>query len=367
MRKKPSLSHQLNEYNMKLHSVNPDECIGFFMETSFHYEVYRNIIAALLEKNIRCELVINDLIEPEFVNEMLVSLAKVNVPGLDCILLSTVLNSSKLYHCMVTPYYLDYLEKTAKIHIRTVYGLAKNQWNHASWNRRYDAILCYSHYTEKSLSVEAKTYVVGNPRFDDWHNNHYRNEIPSELNINPNKPTILYAPTYGELSSIVPWAEKLSRLSHEYNIITKLHHGTLYKKSELKALKTAKRHLKNIVSDSNINFALLKQADYVITDNSGFIFDAINADKKTILLNWSEMDTLLTDNRTFSSVDSPEQQVRKFLPVAHDMVDIRHYLSENYCWLQHAEQLQYIKKEYCDAFNDGLAGRRAAQVIINTL
>lgn len=347
--------------------ISKDICIGFFMETSFHFEVYRNIIAALLKQNIRCELVINDVIEPEFVSEMLTSLEKIKIAGLDCTLLSAALNHSKTYSCMVTPYYLQYLEGIANVHVRTLYGLAKNQWNHAPWNEKYSAILCYSHYTKKSLSLDDKTYIVGNPRFDDWHNNNYANTSPENISIQPEKKTILYAPTYGELSSIIPWAEKLSRLSHEYNIITKLHHGTLCKKSEAIALKTVRRHIKNIVTDSNVTFSLLEKADYVITDNSGFIFDAINADKKIILLDWPGMETLLAEGKSFSSVDSPEQQVRAFMPVARDMVDLRRYLADDYPWQEHAGQLQHIKTEYCDAFNDGMAGQRAAQVIIDSI
>jgi hypothetical protein len=347
--------------------ISKDDCIGFFMETSFHYEVYRNIIAELVKQKVRCELIINNLIEPEFVNEMLASLAKISVSGLDCMFLSAALNMSKKYSCLLSPYYLDYFDKLSSVHIRTIYGLAKNQWNHAEWNAKYNAILCYSNYTKKSLSPDDNVHIVGNPRFDDWHNSLYNPALPNELKIQAPKPTILYAPTYGELSSLIPWAEKLGRLSHEYNIITKLHHGTLYKKGELSALKAARRHLKNLVSSSDVTFSLLNQADYVITDNSGFIFDAINADKKVILLNWQEMDTLLKDNQTLSSLDSPEQQVRAFLPVAHDMAELRQYLSAEYDWQQHAGKLREIKMEYCDAFNDGMAGQRAAQVIINTI
>lgn len=352
---------------MTTNILSEGQCIGFFMETSFHYEVYRNIISELLKKKIPCELVINDLIEPEFVNEMLTSLAKINVPGLDCIPLSAALNMSRTYSCLLSPYYINYFDQLSKVHIRTVYGLAKNQWNHAEWNRKYDAILCYSNYTKKSLAAAGNVHIVGNPRFDDWHNNLYNKTLPADLKINAQKKTILYAPTYGDLSSIIPWAEKLGRLSDEYNIITKLHHGTLYKKPEQTALKTAKRHLKNIVSDSNITFPLLHQADYVITDNSGFIFDAINADKKIILLHWKEMESILANNTSFSCIDSPEQEVKAYLPVANDMEDLRRYLADDYDWQQHAEKSQYFKSEYCDAFNDGMAGQRAAQVIIHAL
>lgn len=346
---------------------NEEICIGFLMETSFHYEVYRNIIANLIKRKIRCELVIHDLIEHEFVNEMLTFLSTLSISGLDCTLFSTALRLEKQYTCMISPYYIKSFDVISKFKIRAIYGLAKNNWNHAQWNKEYDAILCYSEYTKNELALGDKVHAVGNPKFDNWHNEDYSVAIPTGLKFDPKKPTILYAPTYGELSSLIPWSEKIGRLSHEYNVITKLHHGTLYKRNELESLKKAKRHLKNIIYDNSLIFPLLHLADFVISDNSGFIFDAINADKRVILLNWEGMESLLINERTFSSNDSPEQLVRKFLPVVHDMVDLRRYLSNDYDWLQHAENMQYIKTTYCDAFNDGMAGERAAEVIINTI
>ncbi|MBY4888691.1 CDP-glycerol glycerophosphotransferase family protein [Pantoea sp. DY-15] len=352
---------------MSANAINNEQVVGFFMETSFHYDVYRNIILELMHQKVPCEIIINNLIEDDFVNNMVSHLRTLNVPGLRFSLLSTVLQESKKYACLVSPYHLPYAVDVAKVHIRTVYGLAKNEWNHAEWNNKYHHILCYSHYTEKSLNLADRTKVVGNPRFDDWHNNAYTLDCPDYLKLSSTKPTLLYAPTFGELSSIIHWAEKLSRLSNEFNVIAKLHHGTLYKKSERLALKTAKRFLKKIVQPETSTFTLLKRADYVISDNSGFIFDAINADKNIILLDWDGRENLLKDNNSFSTHESPEQQVRKFLPVARDMVDIRNYLSDDYPWSEQAEMMQHIKTEYCDAFNDGNAGKRAAQVIIDAI
>ncbi|WP_161804884.1 CDP-glycerol glycerophosphotransferase family protein [Pantoea sp. RIT-PI-b] len=348
-------------------TLNKGPAVGFFMETSFHYDVYRNIILKLLDSKISCEIIINDLIEDDFVKSMLGFLRTVKVKKLTCSLLSTVIKQSKTYLCFVSPYHLHYAQDMARVHIRTVYGLAKNEWNHAEWNKKYHSILCYSHYTEKSLNLPERVKVVGNPRFDDWHNKTYSQNIPDNLKLSATKPTLLYAPTYGDLSSLPHWAERLSRLSTDYNVITKLHHATLYKASERQALKTAKRFLKRIVVDNSATFALLKHADYVISDNSGFIFDAINADKKIILLDWEGMGDLLKDNKSYSNHHSPEQQVRQFLPVARDMPDIRHYLSDEYPWRNNIDTLQNIKTEYCDAFNDGSAGMRAAQVIVDAI
>ncbi|HDS9360347.1 TPA: CDP-glycerol glycerophosphotransferase family protein [Enterobacter chengduensis] len=350
-------------------SANTDHAgrIGFFMETSFHFEVYRSIIFALLEENRPCELLINDLIEEAFVNDMTSYLATLSVPGLGCRLLSGALNTGRRYGCLVSPYYVPGLDALSDNAVRTVYGLAKNDWNHAAWNARYRHILCYSRYTQRALALGEKAKVVGNPRFDDWHNRRYPAELPAHLDGAGGKPVLLYAPTYGELSSLPHWAEKLSRLGSEYHIITKLHHGTLYRPGERASLKLARRFLKRSVQPGDSVFTLLAHADYVISDNSGFIFDAINADKKVILLEWDGMETLLSGNRSFSNPDSPEQQVRQFLPVARDMADLRACLSDDWPWETHAARLQEIKTDYCDAFNDGSAGRRAAEVIMQSM
>ncbi|MEH0888053.1 CDP-glycerol glycerophosphotransferase family protein [Enterobacter sp. UNJFSC 003] len=348
---------------MPLKISNKTRCVGFLMETSFHYDVYINIITALINKGVLCDIIINDIIEAEYVNNMVNFLGTVNVPGLRFMLLSSVLKHQKVYSCLVTPYYLPYAEKISRIHVRTVYGLAKNEWNHAAWNAKYDYILCYSHYTARALNLAAQVKVVGNPRFDAWHNKKYSQELPSHISLTPKKPTLLYAPTYGELSSLPHWVEKLGRLSSEYTIICKLHHGTLYRKEEQQNLKAARRFLKNIVTDNTSTFALLDCADYVISDNSGFIFDAINAEKRVILLSWDKMGDLLTKNKSFSTSESPEQQIRKLLPDARDMADLRNFLSEDYPWHENASDLNFIRTEYCDAFNDGNAGLRAAEII----
>ncbi|WP_410739176.1 hypothetical protein [Citrobacter sedlakii] len=79
------------------------------------------------------------------------------------------------------------------------------------------------------------------------------------------------------------------------------------------------------------------------------------------------MEKLLINQASYSSVDSPEQKVREFMPVATDMQDIRRYLSTDYPWENLNTSLQQIKTHYCDAFNDGMAGLRAALVIVEAL
>lgn len=68
--------------------------------------------------------------------------------------------------CVVSPYHTPALNGPAAVNVRAMYGLAKETWNHADWNRFYQRILCYSHYSQQALARFGSAKVVGNPRFD---------------------------------------------------------------------------------------------------------------------------------------------------------------------------------------------------------
>lgn len=213
-----------------------------------------------------------------------------------------------------------------------MYGLAKETWNHADWNRFYQRILCYSHYSQQALAHLSNAIVVGNPRFDAWHNATFDRALPENIKLDERKPTVLYAPTFGALSSLPHWAEKLGRLSDDVNLICKLHHGTCSRPEEAASLALARRHLKQRTDSARHTLALLAKADYVLTDNSGFIFDAIHVDKRVILLDFPGMSELLDGEKSYSTPESADQQIREILPVAHDMAELRYLLSEAFDW-----------------------------------
>lgn len=85
--------------------------------------------------------------------------------------------------CLVSPYHTPALNGLSTLNIRAMYGLAKETWNHADWNRFYQRILCYSHYSQRALAHFGSAKVVGNPRFDAWHNGTFDRALPE--NINP--------------------------------------------------------------------------------------------------------------------------------------------------------------------------------------
>lgn len=341
--------------------------IAFFMETSFHYALYRPVITALQKRGHACTLLINDRAYKPFLDEMLATIKTIDDPALGGARISEAAAQRQRYKCLVSPYYTPALKGLADIHVRAMYGLAKEDWNHAWWNTFYHRILCYSHYSQQALDINGSAKVVGNPRFDSWHQGKITPGLPASLKLDAKKPTLLYAPTYGTLSSLPHWAERLGSLSRDVNMLTRLHHGTCFRPEESAALALANKYLKKRIDSPQHVLALLEKADYVLTDNSGFIFDAIHAGKRVILLDWPGMHSLLTPEQNYSSPGSAEQRIREILPVAHDMGDLRHLLSDAFDWASLQPPLDEIRQHYCDAFRDGNAGERAAQEIENVL
>ena len=343
------------------------ETIGFYMETAFHYQLYKPFIGKLLDAGYRCDLLIGDIVPETMLDEMSQLLGGLDDKRLSGSRLTEAKNRRQQYACLVSPYYTPMLNGLGKVQIRAMYGLAKESWNHAWWNVFYHHILCYGEYSQQALDIGGNTHVIGNPRFDKWHQQDIDTHALDMLKLDPKKPTILYAPTFGALSSIPHWAEQLGRMSRDYNVVIKLHHGTLCRGEEANMLAHARRHLKKRVTRHDLTLPLLQRADYVLTDNSGFIFDAIHAGKKVILLEWEGMKELVTGDTTYSNPFSAEQEIRTLLPTVRDMTQLRQCLSSEDDWASLDAPLAEVRQHYCDAFQDGKAGDRAAQVIIDAL
>lgn len=369
--------NKINQSPTSIQAVSPapsqpaiapkSNAIAFFMETSFHYTVYQPIIAALQARGHACTLLVNDRIHKPFLDEMLETLKNIQAPLPGGMRITEAISQRLRFTCLVSPYYTPALKSVADVHVRAMYGLAKEEWNHAWWNTFYHRILCYSHYSQQALDINGSAKVVGNPRFDSWHQGKIDTLLPASLKLDAKKPTLLYAPTYGALSSLPHWAEKLANLSRDFNVICKLHHGTCSRPEEAASLALANKHLKKKVDSPHYTHALLAKADFVLTDNSGFIFDAIHANKRVILLNWPGMQALLDGQQSYSSAHSADQRIREILPVAGDMQTLRSALADTFDWAALEKPLNDIRHHYCDAFMDGQAGIRAAEEIESLL
>lgn len=329
---------------------NASDTIGFFMETAFHYQIYRPIIAALQAQGHPCALLVNDRVAKPLRDDMLELIKSISHTGLGGRLLSTVLAQGQRYRCLVSPYYIAELSGLADIHIRAIHGLANEAWNHGWWNTLYQQTLCFAPYSFHALNINGSARIVGNPRFDDWHNNRFPKDLPSTVKIAANKPTLLYVPGYGPASSLPHWAEKLSRLNRDYNVIVLVQHCAPYHGEGEKMRELINRHFKKQGISGDFALAAFGKADFILADSDEAIFDAIHVNKRVIQLTTTE----------------PSPDAHRAWPVAHDLNTLRHILTDAQGWDVLQASQDALRQQRCDAYRDGRAGERAAQAIIDT-
>lgn len=181
-----------------------------------------------------------------------------------------------------TPFFrIEAFEKTKIVMIQ--YGYAKEPHNYGAWRSLADLCLTYGDYATKKISYFCTAISVGNPRYDSW-------IVPEKIlackrkysgKLYPKLKTILYVPTWGDLSSIDRFLDSILNLSENYNVILKLHHNTDLLEN------TRKNKINERVNCYGANddlIELINIADVVISDYSGAIFDAVYFNKPIILL-----------------------------------------------------------------------------------
>ena len=185
---------------------------------------------------------INDRVFKPFLDEMLETLKNIDDPQLKGMRLSEMQTHGQRVKCTVSPYHTPALNGGGGEHPRYV-RLSQRDVEPRRLESFYQSILCYSHYSQQALAhfgnakwsaTRASTHGItarSIARCRKTYQSDYR------------KPTVLYV-TFGALSSLPHWAEKLGRLSGDVNLICKLHHGTCSRPEEAASLATVRRHLK---------------------------------------------------------------------------------------------------------------------------
>ncbi len=87
--------------------------------------------------------------------------------------------------------------------VRFMYALGKAKHNFSSWNNDYDLILCFGPYQAERLRqcCSATVFEMGYPRYDSYFtDNLNKNNISQALGLDKNKQTIVWLPTWKELS-----------------------------------------------------------------------------------------------------------------------------------------------------------------------
>lgn len=173
--------------------------------------------------------------------------------------------------------FMERLQHTRLVSLQ--YGLAKDRHNYGEWRALADMNLMYGPYSVERVSHFAPSFAVGNPKFEAWHGvdpEARRSRNQKKLGLLPQRQTLLYMPTWGDLGSFPDLREQLPQLAQQYNLIVKMHHNNDAGYPQWK--KEAQRAgVRWIYDGSADQLPLLSVADLVISDFSGAIFDATYA------------------------------------------------------------------------------------------
>ena len=194
--------------------------------------------------------------------------------------------------------------------------------------------LVYGSYPEKKLSTYAPSKAVGNPRLQLWYDEDFHLIAKNKYihSIDDGLLTVLYMPTWGELSSIDEYIGAVLGLSERYNVLIKLHHNTdLLEDGRLEKIETDRIHFFGANDDA---LELLSISDIVISDYSGAIFDAIHCEKPVVLLDKNENEILEeakidTHSLEFNRRDELGYRVAR----PSDLIDGIKHIEENYDYI----------------------------------
>ncbi len=260
--------------------------IGLFCSTIFHYYIYENILKLLPNQYIFISPVLDTLANEDELTDF------INQKGYKLVSEDHIINGQIDIDILLSPYWRPSFELfpiEIKM-VRLMYGYAKDNWNYDEWNGNYDLVFSYGLYAQKKLARFNNSIAVGNPRMIGFKDSLESKGIFDINNrslrrfIQPNKKTILIAPTWGPLSSSSLLIPYLDGLSNNYNLLLKVHHQ-LVLQNDIK-VKSLLNEFKLFYCDEKVDiFSLIRHADIVISDYSGAIFDGILCGKRTVLIN----------------------------------------------------------------------------------
>lgn len=264
----PKVGNQLVE-PPKLLTKNP---LVFIFHNLVTYESMRNVLFELKEKNIPFDILVPISTTDANAQQMFEDTAACISKEFPNVQLGNGVSNIR-YKAAFLPFLPFFFSVESDYTVRYQYGIGKATYNFDIWSMNFDYILCQSLYDFKALRNYTQAELLGNPKFLKR-----AKEVPSE------KFSILYMPTYGELSSLDDRFEYIKRLSKKYHIRIKLHHMTLYYEQERVEMVKEVFKDEDILTHRDYLSDLFETSDLVISDTSGAIFDSIQYGIPLVLL-----------------------------------------------------------------------------------
>lgn len=165
------------------------------------------------------------------------------------------------------------------------YGYAKEAHNYGAWRAFADLTLTFGRYAAEKIGHFCPAVPVGNPRYDAWHDPAFHALARERFGkgLDPGRRTILYAPTFGDLSSVETFLDAVYGLAGSFNVLLKMHHNTeLLEPRRRRTLEQA--GIRHFGANDDL-LELIAVSDLVLSDYSGAIFDAMFCRRPVVLLN----------------------------------------------------------------------------------
>lgn len=278
-----------------------------------------------------------------------------------------LLDAGQAYRCLVSNHPVSddgepLIKRLAEINIRFMYAAGKSGWNLSSWNRLYDVVLCFGPYHAVNFSQACDAVIVqmGYPRFDRYFNAKVdRKALAEAQGCNPAKPTVVWLPTQGALSSLGHFDAEIGALTDRYNVIVKVHPLTP-SAEPLRIAALNRLNLTRIITDAEDNLPLYQLADVMLFDYGGPPLAGIYADKRMVLLNVpGAADDHLTGD------DSPDISIRRHLVnVNVDDNALAGLLADEATWTLQQHARRTLRSLYF-APHHGFSSHVAAQTLLN--
>lgn len=284
---------------------------------------------------------------------------------------SEVLKRGECYAALVTNHVISLapvsegkplIKALASTNIRMMYAAGKSAWNLADWNSLYDGVLCFGPNHAKLFAEQFGLPVVemGYPRFD-----RFFREAPdihglqTQYGCDPDKPTIVWLPTWKNLSSVDHFNEEIAALRPVYNVVAKVH--PLMPESEPERVERLTHlGLNALLTGSEDNLSLYQLADYMLFDYGGPPFAAIYSGKRFLLLNVPG-----AENDALTGPQSPDIQLRAhFANVDAGSNRLANLLEDQNVWRAHETAADLLRSEYF-APNYGNSAKIAAAAIMD--
>lgn len=256
--------------------------IAFFVWNPFQVYQFESIVGHIPDATYVLErrktVDVERLFSDEFrasMNAPVLEVARSEIPSLD--------GRFDAILCQTAFAHMERFDRTKVIGMQ--YSMSKERHQYGPWRTLCDLNLVYGQYSADRIAPYSPVVQVGNPRFDRWFAGAFDEAklLGVRARLDPTKKTILYLPTWGDLSSMTDFGAAVAELRQHYNVIAKVHHKTDSHEVSRKATLT-ESGVQEIFGAADDLLYLLRESDLVLSDYSGAIFDAINVGKPVILL-----------------------------------------------------------------------------------